>query len=125
MFRMRRTNRTLFHVLSYPRSMLDIARPADAALLANLSDRLDDLDMRTETAVRQAPRFGGDCQNGRISRQDVNVDPAPLATRRVRACQDEPQRRQVFDVRNSTHHQSSITQDIFHIIWLTLPFPRL
>jgi hypothetical protein len=53
--------------------MLDIARPADATLVANLRNRLDDLDMRTETAARRAPRHGGHRNRRRISRQTVQI----------------------------------------------------
>jgi len=69
----RRTNRVLLYVLPQPRSMLDIARPANAALLANFHNWLNDFDKRSLAAAYLAPSTRGNALDSRMFRQCMQV----------------------------------------------------
>jgi hypothetical protein len=88
---MRGTNRELLHIFPYPRRMLNIARPADAALLANLGDRLDDCDMSAASSTNSASRFPAHVYNGGILLKGMDVQPTAPATCSIRTGHDEAQ----------------------------------
>jgi hypothetical protein len=64
----RRPERVLLDILSQLRGMLDITKAADAALFANLRNRLHDFDMRTLAIAHLASGICGNARNGRMFR---------------------------------------------------------
>jgi len=75
---MRRTNRVLLNILPQPRCVLDIALPADAALLANLRNRLNHFHIGSLAAAHLASGIRSDTRNGRMFRQCAQIQPAPF-----------------------------------------------
>jgi hypothetical protein len=63
----------LLNILPQLRSMLDIALPAEAALLANLCNGLNNLNMGTLAAAHLAAGIRSDTRNGRTFRQCMQV----------------------------------------------------
>jgi hypothetical protein len=81
----RRAEGVLLYITLQPRSMLDIARPAGATLLANLCKRLNDFDERSLAAAYLASGICGNALNRRMSRQCMHIQPPPSLTGTVRA----------------------------------------
>jgi hypothetical protein len=63
-----------------PRDVLDIARSTNAALYANLLNRLHDFDMRSLTIAHLASGICRNALNRRLFRQCVQIQPPPSPT---------------------------------------------
>jgi hypothetical protein len=81
--------------------MLYIARPADATLVANLRNRLDNLDMRSLAAAHLASGICGNARNGRMLGQCTLFKPTPSPTITVRASHYEAERMNLLKRRGS------------------------